>query len=103
MQLRGKVLQIKEVETFSEKFSKQVIIVEQEGVKYDAAVPLELINDNIKSVGLKIAVGEVHTFNINISGREWKDKYFVSLRAWSLQEESVQATPTMQDKAGLPF
>ena len=104
MQLRGKVVKIHDIEKFSDKFEKQVVLVEQEGVKYDATVPLELINDKISDVGGRLAVGETFTFSINISGREWKDKHFVSLRAWKCEVETGGGNPSIENsKEGLPF
>ena len=108
MQLTGKVVKIGSLESFSEKFSKVVVLVEQQDVKYDAVVPLEIINKNIEAFGMSLKEGESYTFNINIAGREWKDRHFVSLRAWKC--EPLSATPTGEtveqtesDKAGLPF
>lgn len=108
MQLIGKVVKVGKLETFSDKFSKVVVLVEQQDVKYDAVVPLEVINKNIEAFAMTLKEGDSYTFNINIAGREWNDKHFVSLRAWKC--EPLDATPTGEavgqtdeDKAGLPF
>ena len=67
MELKGKVIKIGKLEEFSEKFSKVQVLVEQEGVKYDATVPLEFINKSIFDFANQLKEGSTYTFNINIS------------------------------------
>jgi len=84
MQLRGEVVSIKEVQVISEKFKKQEVILKQEGVEYDAEVPIEFIQD--KGIGLVkgLKVGSSYEIDINVSGRAWNDRHFVSLKAWKV-------------------
>ena len=106
MQLKGQIKEIKDVEVISEKFRKQVVLVEQE-TKFDAIVPIEFVNQKIDNVVPELKVGQNKTFLINIQGREWNGKYFVSLRCYgvhSLQMEKALAEGNEQGQNGdLPF
>lgn len=103
MELKGKVIKIGKLEEFSEKFSKVQVLVEQEGVKYDATVPLEFINKSIFDFANQLKEGSTYTFSINISGREWKDKHFVSLRCWKVNLEENTITEESQESEDFPF
>lgn len=106
MQLKGQIVEIKDVEIISEKFRKQVVLVEQE-TKFDAVVPIEFVNQKIDNVVPELKVGQNKTFLINIQGREWNGKYFVSLRCYgvhSLEMEKALAEGNEQEQNGdLPF
>ena len=106
MQLKGVIKEIKDVEVISEKFRKQVVLVEQE-TKFDAVVPIEFVNQKIDNVVPELKVGQNKTFLINIQGREWNGKYFVSLRCYgvhSVQMEKALAEGNEQEQNGdLPF
>ena len=106
MQLKGVIKEIKDVEIISEKFRKQVVLVEQE-TKFDAVVPIEFVNQKIDNVVPDLKVGQQKTFLINIQGREWNGKYFVSLRCFgvhSLEMEKALAEGNEQEQNGdLPF
>ena len=106
MQLKGQIVEIKDVEVISEKFRKQVVLVEQE-TKFDAIVPIEFVNQKIDNVVPELKVGQNKTFLINIQGREWNGKYFVSLRCFgvhSVQMEKALAEGNEQEQNGdLPF
>lgn len=106
MQLKGQIVEIKDVEVISEKFRKQVVLVEQE-TKFDAVVPIEFVNQKIDNVVPELKVGQNKTFLINIQGREWNGKYFVSLRCFgvhSLEMEKALAEGNEQEQNGdLPF
>ena len=106
MQLKGQIVEIKDVEVISEKFRKQVVLVEQE-TKFDAVVPIEFVNQKIDNVVPELKVGQNKTFLINIQGREWNGKSFVSLRCYgvhSLQMEKALAEGNEQEQNGdLPF
>ena len=47
--VRGKIREIKPVEQISEKFKKQIVLVEQ-STKYDAIIPLEFVNQKVDDV-----------------------------------------------------
>lgn len=103
MQLKAKVVSIKDVEVISDKFQKQVVLVEQD-TKFDAIIPIEFINQKI-DLASKLQVGETKTFNININGREWKDRHFVSIRCYAISNTDTEVAEGNEQgqKENLPF
>jgi hypothetical protein len=101
MQLRGKVLAIKEVQVISDKFKKQEVILKQEGVEYDSDVPIEFIQDKGIELVRGLKVGSSYDIDINISVREWNDRHYVSLKAWKVNslDGGEQETPGEQVQA----
>tara|TARA_R100000773_G_C4213256_1_gene112298 strand:- start:376 stop:732 length:357 start_codon:yes stop_codon:yes gene_type:complete len=118
MLIKGKVIQVKEIQVITEKFAKVEVLVEQQDVKYDAVIPIEFVNKAIENNVSMLKEGSTYVFNINIQGREWKDRHFVSLRCWkvnfpeeqassiekSFKEEAIeQDYNDLVDEEGLPF
>tara|TARA_R110000824_G_scaffold3139_3_gene14511 strand:+ start:2559 stop:2870 length:312 start_codon:yes stop_codon:yes gene_type:complete len=103
MRIIGKVIKVGEVQEFSEKFRKVEVLIEQQGVKYDATIPLEFINDAIDKLK-DVSEGKMYDFSINVSGREWKERYFISLRVWKVEDCEEGGVESAQVEAGdFPF
>jgi hypothetical protein len=102
--VRGKIREIKPVEQISEKFKKQIVLVEQ-STKYDAIIPLEFVNQKVDDVVPLLEVGDSQNFNVNIHGREWKDRYFVSIRCYGISNEDTLVAEGNEQgqKENLPF
>lgn len=105
MQLKGTILKIKDVQVISDKFKKQEVILKQDDTEYDADVPIEFIQDKGIELVKGLKVGQNYNISINISGREWKDRHFVSLKAWKVEKlegfEPVKTTSSADDS--MPF
>ena len=105
MQLKGTILKIKDVQVISDKFKKQEVILKQADTEYDADVPIEFTQDKGIELVKGLKVGQKYNISINISGREWKDRHFVSLKAWKVEKlegfEPVESTSSADDS--LPF
>ena len=105
MQLKGTILKIKDVQVISDKFKKQEVILKQANTEYDADVPIEFTQDKGIELVKGLKVGQNYNISINISGREWKDRHFVSLKAWKVEKlegfEPVESTSSADDS--LPF
>lgn len=105
MQLKGTILKIKDVQVISDKFKKQEVILKQADTEYDADVPIEFTQDKGIELVKGLKVGQNYNISINISGREWKDRHFVSLKAWKVEKlegfEPVETTSLVDDS--LPF
>ncbi|MDG1859915.1 MAG: DUF3127 domain-containing protein [Emcibacteraceae bacterium] len=102
MRVKGSVVEIKEVQVISDKFKKQEVILKQEGVEYDADIPIEFIQDKGIELVSGLKVGSSYEIDINISGRAWKDRHFVSLKAWKVSavETTTSSEPSTDD---MPF
>jgi len=109
MQLTGKIIKVGKLETFSDKFQMVTVLLEQKDVKYNAIIPIDLINKQVSEIAVTLKEGDNVTFSVNIVGREWKGKYFVSIKAWKCEtEEYAVETPTFEqgsttNENGLPF
>ena len=108
MQLTGIITAIKEVQVISEKFKKQEVILKQAGVEYDAEVPVEFVQDKGIELVQSLKVGGSYEIDINIAGRAWEKKHFVSLKGWKVKELDAgiaQATPEAEYQSGdgMPF
>lgn len=102
MLVKGKVTKIMDVQTFSEKFKKQVVIVEQTDAMYDKEIPVEFTNKGIDEISSKLKVGQPVTLGINLAGREWEGRYFVNIRAWRLHDEEPSEA-MVDDNNGVGF
>jgi hypothetical protein len=110
MELTGKVVKILDLETISEKFKKQVVVIEQTDAMYDKEVPVEFVNKSVDEISSQLEVGQNVKLGINLCGREWQGRYFVNIRGWrmfndEISEDSV-ADPVGASNAGgsdLPF
>ena len=110
MQVKGIITAIKEVQVITDKFKKQEIILKQEGVEYDAEIPIEFIQDKGIELVKGLKVGSSYEIDINIGGRAWKDRNFISLKAWKVKEleasaevASTTAEVGYQSGDGMPF
>ena len=103
MVIKGTVLAIKDLQVISEKFKKQEVIIKQEGVEYDADIPIEFIQDKGIELVKGMEVGGSYEIDINISGRAWKDRYFVSLKAWKVSKVEVAPEGNEPTGDGMPF
>ncbi len=92
MLIKGKVVKVKDIQVISEKFAKVEVLVDQEDVKYDSIIPLEFVNKSIEGNVSKLEEGSSYSFSINIAGKEWKDRHFVSLRCWRVEEQQVEVS-----------
>ncbi|MBN2162570.1 MAG: DUF3127 domain-containing protein [Pontiellaceae bacterium] len=97
-ELTGTVFKICPPQTFASGFTKRELIVEvhdgKEG-KYNQLIPVEFIKDKVGELD-KLRIGMEVEISINLRGREWQDRYFLSAQAWRLK---VMAGGTQQAAA----
>jgi ABC-type uncharacterized transport system ATPase subunit len=103
MRIKGKVVKIGAVEQISEKFKKQTVILEQADTMYDAKIPIEFAQDKGIALVSNLKEGNTYEISINIAGREWKDRYFVSLKAWNVEEVNQEVEAPVTEGENLPF
>jgi hypothetical protein len=102
MDIKGKVHEIGEVVTVSDKFKKRELIVEYaENPTYPEFIKFEAVQDKV-SLFDNVKVGDQVELFFNLRGRPWTDKngktaYFNSLVAWRINilggSETAAATP----------
>lgn len=103
MKIQGTVIKIGQVQNVSPKFKKVQIILMQSDVKYDAEIPIEFLQDKGIELAKKLKQGNEYNISVNIAGREWKDRHYISLKAWAVEEIEPSSTTQDNDNSDLPF
>ncbi len=83
LSLTGFIYKILPEQKISDTFTKRELIIETEE-KYPQKVKIEFINSGINSLMDKIEGQQVKVC-FNVRGREWNEKYFVSLNGWRIE------------------
>ena len=103
MDIKGKVHEIGDVQTVSEKFKKRELIVEYaENPSYPEFIKFEAVQDKV-SLFDNVKVGDQVEVFFNLRGRPWTDRngitsYFNTLVAWRINilSGSEAAAPAPQ-------
>jgi hypothetical protein len=106
MDIKGKVHEVGEVITVSEKFKKRELVVEYaENPSYPEYVKFEAVQDKVNLLDA-VKVGDQVEVFFNLRGRPWTDKmgktqYFNTLSVWRLNVLGAGATsaPSMPEYA----
>ena len=89
MNIKGKILELKDIVQVTDTFKKREFIVEfAENPQYPEFIKFELIQDKCDLVD-NLSVGQEVEVHFNLRGRKWTDpkgevKYFNSLQAWRI-------------------
>lgn len=83
MTISGKVIAVKEIEKITETFSKRCLWVEVPDDKYPQTLSIEFAQDKCKLLD-DIAINEDVTIEINLRGRQYKDKVFNTISGWKI-------------------
>lgn len=87
MKIKGTVKQVTDTETVGEKgFQKRQIVVTIGDASYPQHIPVEFVQDKVDLLD-DINAGEIVEIDINLRGREWNDKYYVSVQGWKINTE----------------
>jgi hypothetical protein len=94
MKISGKIFEIYETQQVSDTFKKRSFILEYlENPQYPEYVSFELIQERCGLID-DFAKGQEIEVSFNLKGRKWTNaagetKYFNSLQAWRIDEEST--------------
>jgi single-strand DNA-binding protein len=89
MQVKGKVLSVKEVVVISDKFRKcEVWLTTSE--EYPQTLSIQFANDKADAASNGIKVGDDVTIDINLRGRKWtnqqgEEKVFNTIEGWKFE------------------
>lgn len=98
MQISGKVIGVKETETVTATFKKREIWLETPDDKYPQTIAIEFQQDKCALLD-DIAINEDVTIDINIRGRQWKDKVFNTIAGWKITK-AMKADESRMVKQG---
>lgn len=88
----GKVLQIKEEQTFGSGFNKQAFVVTDTDSQYPQEIEFEVVKDKVRLLN-GIRTGDKVTVHFDLRGREWNGRHFVSLNAWKVSRMGETRKP----------
>jgi hypothetical protein len=83
LELKGKVVGIKDVQHISDKFRKQVVVVEYIEKDKPKTIALEFVNDNIEKI-MNLQINDKATFKFNLNCREHNSNFYLSSQCWSV-------------------
>ena len=98
MQLKGKVINVSDVQVITDKFKKCEVWIETQEL-YPQVINVQFAQDKADAAQ-SINVGSDITIDINIRGRKWTNKegvegVFNTIESWRYSvDEQVQAAPT---------
>ena len=101
------IKKIEKVEVFSDKFSKQTVVISDDSGKYPNLYAVEFANHEADRL-VGFAEGEEVTVSFFINGREWTNpegvvKYFMTLRGRGIEKaQKKNFTPPPQPKLEKP-
>lgn len=94
--LEGRIIVIDDIQEITERFKKRQIVIETEE-DYPQTIAFDFLQDRCSIPDSYKVDDEVRVY-FNVSGREWKGKYFVNLRGWRM--EPLTFTP--EKKGSIP-
>ena len=96
MNIKGKILEVKDTAQVTETFRKREFVVEYaDNPQYPEFIKFELVQDRCDLLN-DFQVGQEVEVHFNLRGRKWTDpqgevKYFNSLQAWRIDPVSSAA------------
>ena len=99
MNIKGKILELKDTVQVTDTFKKREFIVEYaENPQYPEFVKFELVQDKCDLID-NLSVGQEVDVHFNLRGRKWTDpqgevKYFNSLQAWRIDPAAAPEQST---------
>lgn len=95
-EMDGSVKLIYDTQSFPSGFQKREFVITTED-KYPQDVKFEVMKDKCTMLdafkpGARVKV------NFDIRGNEYKDRYYVNLNAWKIQESSGSSAPSSDDR-----
>ena len=102
----GKIKLIGDIQTFDSGFKKLEFVITTND-QYPQDIKFEIVKEKADDFKKFNKVGDMVDVKFNLRGNEWKDKYYVSLQAWSVfkvkEEETVTETTQENEPSVLPF
>jgi len=82
--ITGTLQEVQPVQEFASGFTKQLVIIATES-KYDNLIPIELVKDKVGSFD-GIQPGSTVSVNAYLGGREYNERYYISLKFAELND-----------------
>ena len=90
--IEGKILKVFDAVKISETFTKRALIIETDD-RYPQTVQIDF-TQNLTTLLDDKQAGQIVKVYFNVRGRQWQDKYFVSLNGWRIEMvKDIEFTP----------
>ena len=89
----GRIIVIKDTETFSSGFTKREFVIETSDGKCPQTIPMQFVKDSCVKLD-SFNVGDEVNVAFDIRGNESKGRYFVNLSAWKIDRIGAPAGVT---------
>ena len=99
--MTGEVVNVGDVETFKNDFTKRTLVINVGG-KWPQEIKFSLIKDRCELAD-GLSEGDEVTLSYNIRGNQYKDKWYVDLECWKLEEGQKKKEEPVEDDEKLPF
>ena len=99
--LTGTIHKIFDEQKISDAFVKREFVIKTDAEKYPQLVKFEVFQDKINLL-LDKKEGQQVTVHFNIRGRQWEDKFFVSLSCWRIILEQDATAPLPDEIKDVP-
>jgi single-strand DNA-binding protein len=81
--IEGKIIKVFDAVKISETFTKRALIIETDD-RYPQTVQIDF-TQNLTTLLDDKQAGQIVKVYFNVRGRQWQDKYFVSLNGWRIE------------------
>jgi len=100
MEIKGKVIFIRNKQQVSDKFAKREFVIET-AEQYPQQILIQATNERCGLLD-KINIGQEVTASINLRGRKWtdkdgNDKYFNTIEAWKINFGEAKTAIEIKD------
>ena len=85
----GIVRNVMETQTFASGFCKREFVIETVEEKYPQMIKFEVVKDKCPSLD-SLNKGQPVKVHFNLRGQEHKERFFINLLAWKIEESDVQ-------------
>ena len=108
MTLAGEVVRIDGPQPVGDKGAVKTTVLVRTAGQYPQEIPVEFWKDKAESVARQIAPGDEVEIAIDLRGREWQGRHYVSVQGWRVDltgagtGEAAEAQPAAEAQAEQP-
>ena len=85
----GIVRHVMDTQTFASGFSKREFVIETVAEKYPQMIKFEVVKDKCPTLDT-LKIGEPVKVSFNLRGQENKERFYINLLAWKIEDSDVQ-------------